>query len=198
MKKIQELLPLKEVADIKFCIVSNSKESQKTVKLRWLTVSNLLADNIVNEITESEKYFKDDSLLIRTGDIIIKRIQPSFVNYIDTNMPDTYAYNNLIVVRAKGIDAKYLAAVLNYEIKEISLNSSKGAVMPSIGRNELDHFAIPILPARKQKRIGEIWHKSIEKKKMAIRLAELENIKENYLINEYIKNQIGGKNDDNI
>lgn len=192
MKKIQELLPLKEVADIKFCIVSNSKEPQKTVKLRWLTASNLLADNTVNEVVESEKYLKDESLLIHTEDIIIKRIQPSFVNYIGMDMPDTYAYNNLIVVRARGVDAKYLASVLNYGIKEISLNSSVGAVMPSIGRSELDYFTIPILPVREQKQIGEVWYKGIEKKKMAIRLAVLEGIRENYLINKYIKDQIGG------
>ncbi len=198
MKKRQIVLSLKEVADIKFCIVSSSKEGIKTQNLKWITASNLLADNIVNGVTESGKYLKDDSLLIHNGDIIIKRIQPSFVNYIDTDMPDTYAYNNLILVRTKGIDAKYLAAVLNCKIKEISLNSSVGAVMTSIGRNDLDHFEIPVLPVKEQKRIGQIWYKSIEKKKMAICLAKLVNVKENYLINNYIKNQIGGKKNDNF
>lgn len=198
MKDRQVILTLGKVADIKFCIVNSCKEGQKSEMLKWITASNLLSDNIINEATVSEKYFKDDTLLIRVGDIIVKRIQPSFVNYIDTNMSDTYAYNNLIIVRAKGVNSKYLAAVLNYKIKEISLNSSIGAVMASIGRNELDSFEIPMLPTKEQKQIGEIWYKSIEKKKMAMRLAELENIKENYLINKYINNQIGGKKNDNI
>ncbi len=193
----QTLFQLREVADIKFCIVSNNT-GQKPEKLKWLTASNLLADNIINKATESEKYLRDGSLLIRADDIIIKRIQPIFVNYISTDIVDTYAYNNLIIVRAKGIDAKYLAVVLNYRIKEISLSGSVGAVMPSIGRNELEHFIVPMFSAKEQKQIGEIWYKSIEKKKMSMRLAELENFKDDYSINQYIKKQIGGAFNDII
>ena len=96
-------------------------------------------------------------------------------------MSDTYAYNNLIIVRAKNINSKYLAAVLYYKIKEISFNSSIGAVMASIGRKELDNFEIPMLSIKEQQLLGEIWYKSIEKKKMVMRLAELENVKENFL-----------------
>lgn len=197
MKNRQVILTLREVADIKFCIVNSCKEGQKSERLKWMTASSLLADNVINGVIVSEKYLKDVSLLIRIGDIIIKRIQPSFVNYIGTDAhtgkPDIYAYNNLIIVRAKKVNSKYLAAVLNYKIKDISLNSSIGAVMASIGRNELDNFEIPMLSEKEQKQIGEIWYKSIEKKKMATRLAVLENIKENYLINKYINNQIGGE-----
>lgn len=198
MKKNHVVSLLKEVADIKFCIVSNCKEGKNSERLDWLTASNLLADNVVCGTLESEKYLKDDLLLIRKGDIILKRIQPSFINYIDVDLPNTYAYNNLIVVRAKNIDAKYLAAVLSCEIKEVSLSRSVGAVMSSIGRNDLDYFTIPVFPIEEQIQIGQIWHKSIEKKKMAIKLAELENLKENYMINKYIKNEIGGKNNDNF
>ncbi len=192
------IMTLKEVADIKFCIVNSNKEGQNPERIKWITASNLLSDNIINEVTISEKYFKDNSLLLCNGDIIIKRIQPSFVNYINKDISDTYAYNNLIIVRTTNINSKYLAAVLYYKIKEISLNSSIGAVMASIGRKELDNFEIPMLSAKEQQCIGEIWYKSIEKKKMVMRLAELENIKENHLINKYINNQIGGKRNDNI
>lgn len=198
MKKRYEQLPLKDVAEIKFCIVNNSKEGQNSKLLKWLTASNLLPDNIIDGISEGEKFFKDKSLRIYKGDIIIKRIQPSYINYVDEDLPDTYAYNNLIIVRTKDINAKYLATVLNYKIKEISLSSSVGSTMPSIGRNELEQFIIPIPSIETQKLIGEIWHKSIEKKKMAVKLAQLENIKESYLINKYIKNQIGGNKNDNV
>jgi len=192
------ILTLGEIADIKFCIAKNCKEGRKSKEVKWITASNLLSDNIINEVTMSEKYLNEDSLLIRVGDIIIKRIQPSFINYIDTDMPYTYAYNNLIIVRAKKVDSKYLAAVLNFKIKEISLNSSIGAIMASIGKNELNRFEIHMLSEREQKQIGNAWYKSIEKKKMSMRLATLKNIKESYLINKYINNQIGGNKNDNI
>lgn len=188
MKKTHVLLPLKDIADIKFCIVSNCKEDEKPERLKWVAASNLLADNIINEVSESEKHIKDDSLLIRKGDIIIKRIQPTFINYFDTDSHDTYAYNNLIIVRSKDIDAKYLAAFLSNKIKDISIRGSTGAVIPSIGRSELENIFVPICSREEQKLIGEVWYKSIEKKKMNIRLAELENIREICLINKFMKN----------
>jgi restriction endonuclease S subunit len=184
---------LKDVADIKFCIVKSSQAKEQSEKAKWLMASNLLQDNVIIKILEDEKYIKDDSLRVFKNDIVVKRISPSYITYIDQDLPNIYAYNNLILVRAKEIYAKYLASVLSYKIKELSLNTSIGAVIPSIGRTELENLQIPICSPREQELIGEIWYKSIEKKKMLIRLAELESSKENYLINNFINNKVGGK-----
>jgi restriction endonuclease S subunit len=91
-----------------------------------------------------------------------------------------------------------LAYYLSRKIKEFSENTSVGAVMPSIGRPELESFKIPILPVNEQKAIGELWYQGIEKKKMLLHLAKLENEKELYLLNKYVDKKMGGSKHDNI
>ena len=198
MKSTIEMVSLKDVAEIKFCIVGTVERKNQSEKTKWLTAAHLLNDNIITEVSEDDKYKKDEALQVFKNDIIIKRISPAYITYVNNDLPDTYAYNNLIIVRSKDINEKYLASVLSYEIQELSINASVGAVMPSIGRTELEGLKIPICSSKEQVLIGEIWFKSIEKKKMLKRLADLENTREIYLINKFIKNNIGGKNYDII
>lgn len=193
MKSKIEMVFLKDVAEIKFCIVGTVKGKNQSEKTKWLTAANLLNDNIITKVLEEDKYKKDEALQVFKDDIVIKRISPTYINYVNNDLPDTYAYNNLIIVRPKDINEKYLASVLSYEIQELSINASVGAVMPSIGRTELEGLKIPICSSKEQVLIGEIWFKSIEKKKMLRWLAELQNTREIYLINKFIKNNIGGK-----
>ena len=181
---------LSEISEIKFCIVNSSK--QTAAHSKWIMPANLMNDNILTGYSESDKYKPDDTLLIYKNDIIIKRINPSFVNYIDTNMENIFACNNLIIVRAKKVNPKYLSSYLNRKIKEFSENHSIGAIMPSIGRQEIENFQIPLLSVKEQEFIGDIWYKSIEKKKMLARLAKLENEKEIYLLNKFINKKMGG------
>ena len=128
------------------------------------------------------------------GDIVIKRITPTFVNYIDFDPGEVYCGNNLIIVSPNvKTDAMYLAMLLNEKIGELSKESSIGAVMKSISRNDLESLEIPMPDERKRQIVGELWYKGIEIKKKRIKLAELENIRNNY----YIKKSIhisGGKN----
>ena len=187
---------LSDVADIKFCIVNSSKNAAANSK--WIMAANLLYDNTIAGTFENKKSSPDESLRVYENDIIIKRISPSYVNFIDIELDNVYAYNNLIIVRAKAVEAKYLAYYLSRKIKDFSENTSVGAVMPSIGRPELESFKIPILPADEQKAIGELWYQSIEKKKMIIHLSKLENERELYLLNKYVDKKIGGSKHDNI
>jgi len=187
---------LSDVADIKFCIVNSSKNAAANSK--WIMAANLLYDNTIAGTFENKKSSPDESLRVYKNDIIIKRISPSYVNFIDIELDNVYAYNNLIIVRAKAVGAKYLAYYLSRKIKDFSENTSVGAVMPSIGRPELESFKISILPADEQKAIGELWCQSIEKKKMIIHLSKLENERELYLLNKYVDKKIGGSKHDNI
>lgn len=187
---------LSDVAVIKFCIANSSKKTAADSK--WIMAANLLYDNVIAGTFEDNKATPDESLLIYENDIIIKRISPSYVNLIDIKLNYIYAYNNLIIVRAKAVDAKYLAYYLSRKIKDFSENTSVGAVMPSIGRPELESFKIPILPANEQKAVGELWYQGIEKKKMLMQLYKLENEKEIYLLNKYIDKKIGGFKHDDI
>lgn len=189
-------VPLLDITDIKFCVVNSSKETVADSK--WIMAANFLCDDVIAGKFEEKKAKPDESLRVQKNDIIIKRISPAYINFIDVELDSIYAYNNLIIVRAKTVEAKYLAYYLSQKVKEFSENTSVGAVMPSIGRLELESFKIPILPINEQKAIGELWYQSIEKKKMLLQLAKLENEKELYLLNKYVDKKMGGSKHDNI
>ena len=99
MKSKIKMVSLKDVADIKFCIVGTVKGRNQSGKTKWLTAANLLNDNIITKVLEEEKYKKDEALQVSKDDIIIKRISPTYITYVNNDLPDTYAYNNLIIVR---------------------------------------------------------------------------------------------------
>lgn len=183
---------LKDVADIKFCLTGNQKEKSET-QIKWLTSPNLTEDNTVDGFTVDDRYIADESVRILKGDIVIKRISPSYVNYIDRIDDDIYAGNNLILIKQRDdVDSKYLAYILNDNIKKIA-DASIGATIPAIGRAELEGLNIPLLPLDKQVTLGALWYSNIELKKLRRRLTELEGIKTKYYIDNYLRNHIGGK-----
>lgn len=180
---------LKDIAEIKFCLVSEVKE-KSTQQIKWLTATNLLGDNKINGLTIEDKYQKDKSLIVNAQDIIIKRISPSFVNYIDMIDDEVHAYNNLIIIKAHApVYPKYLAYVLNEDIKKIAVVTGK--TMPSIGRSELENLNILLPSLDEQIKIGEIWYCSTKLKGLKQRLTELEDIKYKYFIKMYMGNRTG-------
>lgn len=189
-------LELSEVAEIKFCSVAPSRMKTQQEQTRWLSCSNFIADNNIMGEPSLANYVPDESFAVHPQDIVIKRITPSYVNYVSEIADDLYAGNNLIVLTARdGVNAKYLAMILNDKIPSVSESSSVGAVMKSVSRSDLEKIKIPLLPYEKQKQMGEVWFLSIELKKMKNKLTELECIKNNYELTRYI-NLSGGKNND--
>lgn len=189
-------LKLSDAADIKFCSVAPARMKTQEEKTKWLSCSNFIADNgVVGEPTLTN-FVPDESFAIHPEDIIIKRITPGYVNYISNISDGLYAGNNLIVLTARdGVNAKYLAMILNDKIPSISESSSVGAVMKSVSRPDLEKIKIPLLPYEQQVNLGEVWFLNIELKKIKNRLSELECIKNNYELTRYI-NLTGGKNND--
>ena len=189
-------LKLSDAADIKFCSIAPARMKTQDEKTKWLSCSNFIADNgVVGEPTLTN-YVPDESFAIHPEDIIIKRITPGYVNYISNISDDLYAGNNLIVLTVRdGVNAKYLAMILNDKIPSISESSSVGAVMKSVSRPDLEKIKIPLPPYEQQVKLGEVWFLNIELKKMKNRLSELECIKNNYELTRYI-NLTGGKNND--
>lgn len=178
---------LGEIADIKFCVVSPGKMKKQEQTTRWLSCSNFSEGNTIAGYPAENQYCPDPEMKINREDIVIKRITPTYVNYINEISGDLYAGNNLIIVNAKTIVyPKYLAAVLYEKMPSFSTETSIGAVMKSISRPDLEAMIIPVCPYKKQITIGNIWFENIECKKMKIRLAELEYMKRDYEINRII------------
>ena len=186
-------LRLAEIAEIKFCVVSPGRTKTQEEPTLWLQCANFLRNNTVTCDATATNYVPDDELLIKKDDIVVKRISPMFVNYIDYIPDEMYAGNNLIVITPKQeVYSKYLAMLLNERIESLSESSSVGAVMKSVSRQHLEEIELPILPYEKQVLIGDLWYSGIELEKMRTRLAELESQKRNYQIKKYVET-FGGK-----
>lgn len=178
---------LGSIATIKFCSVTPSRAKPSNVPAKWLVCANFMADNEVDFSPTANFVMPDEEWLLNQNDIVIKRISPAYVNYIDFNPDGVYCGNNLIIVTpGKEVEAKYLAMILNEKIGELSRDSSIGAVMKSISRNDLELLEIPFPEKGKQQLIGNLWLKSIELKKKRIKLAELENTKVKCIIQNNI------------
>lgn len=137
-------------------------------------------------------YAIDPDLEIHSDDIVIKRITPMYVNYIEKIDNGLFAGNNLILITAsKDFYAKYIAAILNEKILTLSEETSVGAVMKSVGRQALEEIKIAWIAYERQVAIGNLWFHNIERKKMMNRLVELEYNRTNYYISHLAEN--GGK-----
>ena len=182
---------LRVLATIKFCSITPSRSKLQEDSTSWLVCANFLANNEVENTPTVNNVIPDEEWRLHQNDIVIKRITPSYVNYIDYTPKKTYCGNNLIIVTPnEAIDAKYLAMILNNKIGELSQESSVGAVMKSVSRKDIEalEMEIPLPDIGKQRLIGELWYKGIELKKKRTRLAELEYIRTNYLIQRTIIN----------
>ena len=186
-------LRLAEIAEIKFCVVSPGRTKTQETPTMWLQCANFLRNNTVIYEATATNYVPDEELLIKKDDIVVKRISPMFVNYIDYIPNEMYAGNNLIVITPKQeVYSKSLAMQLNERIESLSESSSVGAVMKSVSRQHLEEVMIPLLPYEKQIMVGDLWYSGIELEKMKSRLAELESQKRNYQIKKYVET-FGGK-----
>lgn len=186
-------IKLSEIANINFCTITPSRSKPSATPTKWLVCANFLVDNEIDKNTSVNNVLPDENWLLHKNDIIVKRIAPTFVNYIDSIDNGIYCGNNLIIITPNDkVDSKYLAMILNEQIGSLSKESSIGAVMKSISRTDLEEMSIPFPDIKTQKAIGSLWHNGIELKKKRIRLAELENIKTNFTINKAIK-MLGGK-----
>lgn len=184
-----EYKKLRELAAIKFCSITPSRSKLQEESTRWLVCANFLANNEVEKTPNVNYVIPEEEWRLNQNDIVVKRITPTYVNYIDFIPQKTYCGNNLIIVTPyETIDAKYLAMVLNNKIGELSQESSVGAVMKSISRKNIEALKVPLPDIGKQQLIGELWYKGIELKKKRIRLAELECLRNNYLIQRTINN----------
>lgn len=185
---------LQELATIKFCTMSPSRAKERDDETRWLVCTNFLADNTVNLSPTVNQWIPPEEVEIHSGDIVVKRISPTFINYIEKISDGFYAGNNLILITAKeGVSPKYLAMILNEKISEIAVATSVGAVMKSVSRTDLEELEVPWIPYEKQCAVGELWYDSIELKKMKQKLLDLETKQNSMKIIKYL-NSLGGKN----
>ncbi|MGL4483831.1 MAG: restriction endonuclease subunit S [Anaerovoracaceae bacterium] len=181
MKKVK----LKDLAEIKYSIVRPKKS--ETGNAKWITLSNLQPENVIAGEFEKFEKLSEKAIKITKGDIIIRRVNPLYINYIDRTYENVFAYNNLIIIRAKKIESKYLACILEKKIEELQRRNAQVTLIPSLSRREIEEIEIFLHSKEEQVAIGETWFKGIEKRKMKRKLLELEGRKEAALIDKYLR-----------
>ncbi len=179
---------LKDIAKVKLCFLypyDNDIIDRQSAE--WITHATLQSGNILGNTVIEDKFIKDEELLVRSDDILIRRINPTFVNYIDKVDRELYAYNNLFIIRAEQcVDAKYLACVLNEVIRKGMLKVETSTTLQSISNKMLGELPIPMPSMREQELIGNIWFLSSEKNRLMEKLINLESMKERTVLNNYI------------
>ncbi len=180
---------LKDIATINFGILEPVSISEKEYEgIQWITTANLLPNNNIAKYEQNLSFKPCESLSVKSNDILIRRIAPGYVNYLQETVSNCYVANNLIVVRATElVNSKYLAYYLGKNLTKIIKKAAKGTVLPTLARQDLAEFEI-ILPDRQmQNLVGELWFLEMERIKLQEQLNILENKKLHYLLSMCIK-----------
>ncbi len=176
---------LKDIAQILLCLLDKKAGGEHVT---WISPASLQQHNVITSFFMDNLALKKESMLIRNEDILIKRVNPSFVNYINDINEDVYAHNNLFIVRVhEGFCPKYVAFILNEIIsRHFAERSRKSDALIAMTFKELQSMPIPLLALDEQERVGNAWFYAVEKLKLSKKLAELEFTKGLLLLKKYM------------
>ena len=116
---------------------------------------------------QSRKDAVSQQLTLQTGDILIKRLNSSFVYVVSKNEAGAIASQNLLIVRpGKEIDPLYLACLLEQKeiIGQVEHVSGTSAAIKAISQKKLAEITIPVIPMKAQKKVGVIWQLTRKRK----------------------------------
>ncbi|MBR2371655.1 MAG: hypothetical protein IKA90_02160 [Clostridia bacterium] len=183
---------LKDVAQIVFSFPEKADAGEITL---WATAASLHADNQIGELKEENELKPNDQCRVMKDDIIIRRIQPQFVNYVDEDK-SFYIAQNLVIIRAKeNINAKYLAYIMEKDMFKL-YKDMMGSILVAINRKAFDEFDVGNLPdITTQYAIGELWWLEKERKKLYNQLHDKQKQLLSWQLANVLKKE---KNNDNI
>ena len=117
--------------------------------------------------------YRDDKLpgkfLLTSGDILVKRLNPSFVYVVDRGVTQMVPSQNLLVVRPYNmIDPWYLGYLLEQKeiIGQVEHMTGSSAAIKAITVKKLAEIGIPVIPLDEQRKVGEIWKLSRKRKQL--------------------------------
>lgn len=110
-----------------------------------------------------------DKQLLTTGDILVKRLNPSFVHVVAMESTGMAASQNLLVVRPGGeVDPYYLGYLLEQKeiLGQVEHVTGSAAAIKAISIKKLADISVPIIPIADQHKVGEIWKLSRKRKQL--------------------------------
>ena len=128
---------------------------------------------------QSRKDAVGTQMVLQAGDILVKRLNPSFVYVVSHNEAGAVASQNLLIVRPESeIDPQYLACLLEQKevIGHVEHVSGTASAIKAISQKKLAEIQIPIVLPAEQRRLGEIWRLA-RKRKALLREYIIENDK---------------------
>ena len=110
-----------------------------------------------------------DKQLLSVGDILVKRLNPSFVHVVALESMGMVASQNLLVVRpGTEIDPDYLGYLLEQKdiLGQVEHVTGSAAAIKAVSVKKLAGIAIPVIPLPEQRKVGAIWKLSRKRKQL--------------------------------
>lgn len=107
--------------------------------------------------------------LLAPGDILVKRLNPSFVHVITLESAGMAVSQNLLVVRpGNEVDPYYLGYLLEQKeiLGQVEHVTGSAAAIKAISIKKLADIMVPIIPITDQCKVGEVWKLSRKRKQL--------------------------------
>lgn len=107
--------------------------------------------------------------LLSVGDILVKRLNPSFVHVVTLESVGMVASQNLLVVRpGTEIDPDYLGYLLEQKeiLGQVEHVSGSAAAIKAVSVKKLAGITIPVISLAEQRKVGAIWKLSRKRKQL--------------------------------
>lgn len=165
-------------------------EAEGPFKYQVIQPNNLTDTGALEGVTSQ---FRADPLpekqQLIPGDILIKRLNPSFVYQVHASTASLTFSQNMFAIRPReGINSSYLAFLLEQPdvLGEIMHVTGKAAVVKAISAKMLNDVEVPVPSMETQQKIGKMWE-LFRKRRQLLReyLAENEKM-ESYLASKIL------------
>ena len=132
---------------------------------------NSFSDTGVMDTVEQQKRSDEisDKQRLAIGDILVKRLNPSFVHVVALESVGMVASQNLLVVRpSTEIDPYYLGYLLEQKeiLGQVEHVTGSAAAIKAVSVKKLAAITIPIIPIAEQRKVGQIWKLSRKRKEL--------------------------------
>ena len=110
-----------------------------------------------------------DKQLLSVGDILVKRLNPSFVHVVTLESVGMVASQNILVVRPGAeIDPDYLGYLLEQKeiLGQVEHVTGSAAAIKAVSVKKLAGITIPVISLAEQRKVGAIWKLSRKRKKL--------------------------------
>ena len=110
-----------------------------------------------------------DKQLLSVGDILVKRLNPSFVHVVTLESVGMVASQNILVVRPSAeIDPDYLGYLLEQKeiLGQVEHVTGSAAAIKAVSVKKLAGITIPVISLAEQRKVGAIWKLSRKRKQL--------------------------------